>query len=92
MPSHIITAEGIRFAESAIRIITPLTVHKEAIVMCSRLQLDCNSPHTVQSLLQVDGTLLPLREVAGQLHAQCAWRAERECLSSGVAAASHHFL
>jgi len=55
--------------ESAFRIITPLTVHKEAIVMCSRLQLDYNPPHAIQAFLQVDGTFLPPREVADQLHA-----------------------
>ena len=68
MPYHIVAAERIRRTESAIRIIAPLTIHKETIVMCSRLQLDCNPPHAIQSLLQVDGGFLPLREVAGQLH------------------------
>ena len=92
MPYHIIAAEGIRLAESAFRIIAPLTVHEETIVMCPLLQLDYSPPHAIQSPLQVDGTCLPLRKVANQLHAKCAWRAEREGLFPGVAAAFHHFL
>ena len=86
LPHHVFTAVGIRRAENAFGIIAPLAIHEEPVVVRARTQIHRRPPHTIQALVQIDGTFLPLREVAHQLHAQRVRRAECEGLFPDIAA------
>ena len=86
LPHHVFTAEGIRRAENAFGIIVPLAIHEEPVMVRARLQIHRGPPHPVHAFMQIDGTFLPLGEVAHQLHTHCVRRAEREGLFPGIAA------
>ena len=84
---HVFAAKGIRRAENALRIIPPLAVHEEPVVMRARRQFHCGAPYPIRAFLQVDGTLLPPGKIPHQLHAQRVRRGECECLLPDTVAA-----
>ena len=80
LSNHVLAPERIRQPERAFRIILPLTIHEEPIVMRARFQFKAASPNAIGVFVQVNWSLLPVGEVADQLDAQRGWCATGECL------------
>src|SRR5688572_2971109 len=80
LANHVLAPERIRQPERTLRIILPLAIHEEPIVISARLQLKAASPNAIGVLAQVNWSLLPVCEVTNQLNAQRGWCAIGECL------------
>ena len=79
--------------ERTFRVVAPLAIHEESVIMFARRELQNGSPDTVRAFLQIDGLLIPMREVSGQLYAGRVRCAEGEGLVSiGTVAARCLFL
>jgi hypothetical protein len=80
LANHVLAPERIPHSNFAFRIVMPLAIHEEPIVMCSWLQLKTASPDTTGILPKVNWSFLPVGEVADQLDAQSRRCAICECL------------
>jgi len=80
LPQHVLAAKRIRLAQRAFGVIAPFAVHKEPVMVRTRFQFHRRPPHAVRAFLQIDGTLLPLRKIAHQLHAHRTGRVKSEGL------------
>ena len=69
LTDRVLPAVRIRHVQRTFRIVTPLTVHKESVVVRSRCKFDAAPPYAIRVPPHVDGSLLPVREVTNQLHA-----------------------
>src|SRR5687767_12668185 len=80
LANHVLAPERIRHSNSAFRIIVPLAIHQESVVVRAGLQPNAAAPDATSIFAQINWTLLPVGEVANQLDAQRPWCAKRECL------------
>ena len=55
--------------QRAFRVVTPLAIHQEPVMVRTWREFNRSAPDAILAFLHVDGFLLPLREIAGQLHA-----------------------
>ncbi len=86
LPDHVFSAKRIRQAKCAFGIIVPLSIHEETVVMRAGRQFHRRPPNTFGAFFHADGVILPLREVAHQLHARRAGRGDGEDLFPANAA------
>jgi hypothetical protein len=56
--------------QRALRIIVPLPIQEKAVVMVAGRQFDSDPSDAVCAFSQIDWLLLPVSEIAHQLHAQ----------------------
>jgi hypothetical protein len=52
----------------ALRIIPPLAIDQEAVLMRAGTKFDGGPPNSILAFAHVDGLLLPARKIARQLH------------------------
>jgi hypothetical protein len=70
--------------QRAFRVVTPLAIHQEPVMVWTWREFNRGAPDAILAFLHVDGLLLPLREIAGQLHAPRSGRGEGKHLRSPV--------
>ena len=68
--------------ERTLRVVAPLTIHQEAVMMLAWREFQVRSPDSISAFLQRDGFLIPVRKVSGQLHVGRTWGADGEGLRS----------
>ena len=68
--------------ERTVRVVLPLAVHQESVMILPGREFQNGSPDAISTFLQIDGFLIPVREVSHQLHAGRVWRSENEGLFS----------
>ena len=67
--------------ERALRIVAPLAVHEESVMMLARREVQARAPNAaIGTFLQADRLLFPLREISRQRNARCFRRVEVEDL------------
>ncbi len=71
----------------AFRVISPLAVNQETVVMLTWRKFDRSPPNAVFAFPHIKGPLLPVCEIARQLHSHRSGRLEGEGLSSPIAVA-----
>ena len=86
LPDHVFSAVRIRRAEYAFRIIVPLAIHEETVVMRAGRQFHRRPPDALGVFFHADGVFLPMREIAHQLHAHRAGRGDCKSLFPANAA------
>ena len=67
---HVLTAERVLHSHPAFRIVLPLAVHDQSIVMFSRGELDGGRPQIALPPLHRDRVLLPIGEIADEQDAR----------------------
>lgn len=67
---HVLTAERVLHSHPAFRIVLPLAVHDQSIVMFSRGELDGGTPQIALPPLHRDRVLLPIGEIADEQDAR----------------------
>src|SRR2546421_1344563 len=77
---HVLASVRVGHAYGAFRIIAPVAVHNEAIVMLTRRQFHAGAPYPVLAFAHGNAFLLPLGEVAHQGDARSCRGGETEGL------------
>jgi len=56
--------------ELALRVVAPLAIHEEPVMMLARGEFQIGSPYTVCVFFQIHWCLIPKRKIPCQLHAR----------------------
>ena len=83
LADHVLAAVRIGDAQSALRIIPPITVHDEAVSMFAGRQRDRCRPDPNLAFLHWDAALLPVTEITDQQNAHGSWCGETKRLLCG---------